>query len=170
MLTRDFPAGGPPGIAWKTGTSWGGRDAWAFGFDARHVVAVWVGRPDGTPMPGATGASLALPLLARVFDLLPPAPRPAASQAADPGPVPAVAVDALRLVFPPSGAVLSEDGSVTIRAMGGRRPLTFLVDGAPIPAEPARREAAWRPSGRGFYRVTVLDADGAAARAAVEVR
>jgi penicillin-binding protein 1C len=77
VLTRPFPGGGPAGVAWKTGTSWGGRDAWALGFDARHVAAVWVGRPDGTPLPGATGASLALPLLARVFGLLPPAPRPA---------------------------------------------------------------------------------------------
>ena len=75
VLTRPLPAFGPQGIAWKTGTSWGGRDAWAFGFDSRHVVAVWIGRPDGTPLPGATGTSLALPQLARVFDLLPKAPR-----------------------------------------------------------------------------------------------
>ena len=44
--------------------------------------------------------------------------------------------------------------------MGGRRPLTFLVDGAPLAADPARREAAWQPPGPGFYRLTVLDADG----------
>ena len=77
VLTRPLPEFGPRGIAWKTGTSWGGRDAWAFGFDSRHVVAVWIGRPDGTPLPGATGASLALPLLSRVFDLLPRAARAA---------------------------------------------------------------------------------------------
>ena len=81
VLTRPLPDFGPQGIAWKTGTSWGGRDAWAFGFDSRHVVAVWVGRPDGTPMPAATGASLALPLLSRVFDLLPRAPRTLAPSA-----------------------------------------------------------------------------------------
>ena len=77
VLTRPLPEFGARGIAWKTGTSWGGRDAWAFGFDARHVVAVWIGRPDGTPLPGATGTSLALPLMSRVFDLLPKAPRSA---------------------------------------------------------------------------------------------
>ncbi len=76
VLTQRFPDGGPPGVAWKTGTSWGGRDAWALGFDAKHVAGVWVGRPDGTPLPGATGRRLALPLLARVFGLLPEAPRP----------------------------------------------------------------------------------------------
>jgi penicillin-binding protein 1C len=54
--------------------------------------------------------------------------------------------------------------------MGGRRPLTFLVDGAPLPASPARREVAWTPAGPGFYRLTVLDADGATSRAAVRVR
>ena len=47
VLTRDFPDGGPTGIAWKTGTSWGGRDVWALGFDAAHVGAVWLGRHRG---------------------------------------------------------------------------------------------------------------------------
>ena len=78
VLTRPLPEFGARGIAWKTGTSWGGRDAWAFGFDASHVVAVWIGRPDGTPLPSATGTSLALPLMSRVFDLL---PKPRAMQA-----------------------------------------------------------------------------------------
>lgn len=91
----------------------------------------------------------------------------------------AEAVDRLRLVFPPPGAVLEEaplDANtlggthVTLRASGGRRPLTFLVDGRPVPAEPARREAAWNSTGPGFYRLTVLDADGAAARAEIRVR
>ncbi len=168
VLTQPFPDGGRSGVAWKTGTSWGGRDAWALGFDRSHVVGVWVGRADGTPVPGATGRSLALPMLARVFDVLPEAPRE----------VPRVVrarvasgrlSDGLRLLFPPPGAVLSADGPVTLRAMGGQRPLTFLVDGAPLPADPARREAAWRPEGPGFYRVVILDAEGVAVEAAVRV-
>ena len=170
VLTRPFPNTGPDGVAWKTGTSWGGRDAWALGFDARHVVGVWVGRPDGTPLPGATGASLALPLLARVFDLLPAAPRRVSARTDAPSHETVLPSDALRLLFPPPGAVLSADGPVTIRAMGGSRPLTFLVDGAPLPVERVRREAAWLPPGPGFYRITVLDADGSAAHAAVQVK
>lgn len=172
VLTQAFPERGPRGVAWKTGTSWGGRDAWALGFDRRHVVGVWVGRPDGTALPGATGARLALPLLARVFDLLPPAPRdPPPTYRPEPrGGLHADAADGLRLLFPPPGAVLSGDGPVTLRAMGGRRPLAFLVDGAPIPADPVRREAAWLPPGPGFYRVTVLDAEGAATRVAVRIK
>ncbi len=167
ILTQPLPAG-PPGIAWKTGTSWGGRDAWAFGFDMRHVVAVWVGRPDGTPLPGATGRGLAVPILARVFDMLPAAPRPiprriVMQQPSQPD-------EGLRLLFPPPDAVLSADGPVTLRAMGGKRPLTFMVDGAPLPTQPAQRRAGWLPPGPGFYNVTVLDADGMAARAPVRVR
>jgi penicillin-binding protein 1C len=171
VLTQRLPDRGPAGIAWKTGTSWGSRDAWAVGFDRVHVVGVWVGRPDGTPLPDATGRSLAVPLLGRIFDLLPPAPR-------DPPPAPrrerqpaAQRSDALRLLFPPPQAVLSGgDGPVIVRAMGGRRPLTFLIDGAPLPTDPARREAAWLPSGPGFYHLTVLDADGAAADARLRVK
>lgn len=169
VLTQPFPDGGAACCGWKTGTSWGGRDAWALGFDRAHVGAVWIGRPDGTPLPGATGRSLALPLLARLFDLPPPAPR------AVPPPLHGVAretssADALRLLFPPPDSTLSADGPVTLRAMGGRRPLTFLVDGAPLPTDAARREVSWLPAAPGFYRLTVLDANGASARAAVRVR
>jgi penicillin-binding protein 1C len=170
VLTRPLPGFGPIGIAWKTGTSWGGRDAWALGFDSRHVVAVWIGRPDGTPLPGATGTSLALPQLARIFDLLPKEPRTVMTVQERPDHTATQPADALRLLFPPPGAVLSADGQVTIRAMGGRRPLTFMIDGALLPADRVRRDAAWLPTGPGFYRLTVLDADGAAVRSAVQVR
>ena len=168
VLTQPFPDAIANGVAWKTGTSWGGRDAWALGFDAHHVAAVWIGRPDGTPLPGATGRSLAVPLLSRLFDLLPPAPRPVPEGARREASV--VRADALRLLFPPPDSVLGGAAPVVLRAMGGRRPLTFLVDGAPLAGDPARREAGWTPPAPGFYRVTVLDAEGHAARAAVRVR
>lgn len=170
ILVQPFPGGGPAGIAWKTGTSWGGRDAWSFGMDRQHVVGIWVGRPDGTPMPGATGARLALPLLAQVFERLPAAPRPPAPQRVIAVSASAPATDALRLLFPPPRAVLPGSGRVVLRAAGGQRPLTFLVDGAPIPTDPARRETAWIPPGPGFYRITVLDAEGAAAGTDLRVR
>jgi penicillin-binding protein 1C len=170
VLVQPFPGGGSAsGIAWKTGTSWGGRDGWALGFDGRHVAGVWVGRPDGTPVPGLTGAGAALPVLARLFERLPAAPlaplalRPMVS-------APAEAPDRLRLLFPPPGAEIEAGGRVVLRAMGGQRPLRFLVDGAPLPGEAARREVAWLPAGPGFYRLTVLDASGEAVRAEVRVR
>lgn len=58
------------GIAWKTGTSFGFRDAWAIGVSDRLTVGVWVGRPDGTPNPGFFGANIAAPLLVDIFSAL----------------------------------------------------------------------------------------------------
>ena len=57
-------------IAWKTGTSYGYRDAWAIGVSPRYVVGVWVGNADGEGRPGLTGISTAGPLLFELFDLL----------------------------------------------------------------------------------------------------
>ena len=58
------------GIMWKTGTSFGFRDAWAVGVSDRYTVGVWVGRPDGTPNPGFFGANVAAPLLVEVFSAI----------------------------------------------------------------------------------------------------
>ena len=62
-------------LAFKTGTSYGFRDAWAIGYDRDYTVGVWVGRPDGTPNPGRYGNNTAAPLLFRLFDDLPPGGR-----------------------------------------------------------------------------------------------
>lgn len=66
-----FDTGSRPRVAWKTGTSYGYRDAWAIGGTGRYTVGVWVGRPDGTPLPGQYGAVTALPLMFEVIDSLP---------------------------------------------------------------------------------------------------
>jgi penicillin-binding protein 1C len=68
-------------VAWKTGTSYGYRDAWALGVTARWTIGVWIGRPDGTPMPGQYGAVTALPLMFAIADSLPRDPADAAAPA-----------------------------------------------------------------------------------------
>lgn len=70
---RPFFQDGAPGrrLAWKTGTSFGFRDAWAVGVTDRHTIGVWVGRPDGTPNPGYFGANVAAPLLHDIAAALP---------------------------------------------------------------------------------------------------
>lgn len=160
ILTRPFPGGGPEGIAWKTGTSAGNRDSWAIGFDRKHAVAVWIGRPDGSARPGEAAADTAVPVLMHVFGLLPAAPR------AMPPPVASVSLavvpelDPLRIISPPSAAALEAGHDIMLRAVGGERPLHFLVDGAPIASTPALRETEWVPPGPGFFHVSVLDAAG----------
>lgn len=58
-------------IAWKTGTSFGFRDAWAIGTTKDYVVGVWVGNADGEGRPGLVGVQAAAPILFDVFDVLP---------------------------------------------------------------------------------------------------
>ncbi|WP_241448745.1 penicillin-binding protein 1C [Aquimarina pacifica] len=58
-------------IAWKTGTSFGNRDAWAIGVSQKHVVGVWIGNADGEGRPELTGLNAAAPVLFDVFNLLP---------------------------------------------------------------------------------------------------
>ena len=90
------------GIAWKTGTSFGFRDAWAVGVSQRYTVGVWVGRPDGTPNPGFFGANVAAPLLVDIFTALPD------GRNLSPNPVPAN-VQQEKICWP-SGTRLSDLG------------------------------------------------------------
>ena len=59
-----------PQLAWKTGTSYGFRDALAIGVGPRYLIGVWIGRPDGTPVPGQFGLASAAPLMLQVHDVL----------------------------------------------------------------------------------------------------
>ena len=61
-------------VAWKTGTSFGHRDAWAIGLNPKYVVAVWVGNASGEGRPDLTGVSAAAPILFDIFGLLPTSP------------------------------------------------------------------------------------------------
>ncbi|WP_283780630.1 peptidoglycan glycosyltransferase PbpC [Pseudomonas sp. PIA16] len=59
-----------PLLAWKTGTSYGFRDAWSIGVGPRYLIGIWIGRPDGTPVPGQFGLASAAPLMLQVHDVL----------------------------------------------------------------------------------------------------
>lgn len=58
-------------VAWKTGTSYGNRDAWAIGITPKYIVGVWVGNADGEGRPGLTGAGTAAPIMFEIINLLP---------------------------------------------------------------------------------------------------
>jgi penicillin-binding protein 1C len=173
-------------IAFKTGTSYGYRDAWAFGFDGRLTIGVWVGRPDGAPVPGMYGHAAAAPILFDAFARggQPPTPLPNApngalfaSTAKLPPPLqrfrPGILVGAgneptLRIMFPPNGAQLEmmtmggRPAPVALKIAGGVRPLTVMVNGLPLAAPVRQGTMFFAPDGPGFVRVTVMDATGAA--------
>lgn len=179
----------PPGaskgrLAYKTGTSYGHRDAWAIGYDGRHVVGVWMGRPDGTPVPGAFGGELAAPVMFEAFgrikpalDPLPPPPPDALILPTARLPQPLqyfgkrhdqVARDALDVAFPPDGARLEPGFGVPLKLRGGTAPFTVLVNNAPAVTGLRARSVVLPAPGAGFSRISVIDARGASR--AVEVR
>ncbi|PZR96235.1 MAG: penicillin-binding protein 1C [Stutzerimonas stutzeri] len=197
LLGAPPPLNAPPGrIAYKTGTSYGYRDAWAVGFDRKHTIGVWVGRPDNGAVPGLVGRVVAAPILFDAFARIGLDPRPfvqppgtiAASSAALPPPlrhlrqdvpktVAALATPALKLAFPPEGAKIDlaasgVDGApqLNLKVTGGIAPFTWLVDGAPVMAAVKRREAAWQPPGKGFVRISVIDAAGASESVSVRLQ
>ena len=173
-------------IAYKTGTSYGYRDAWSIGFDGKRTIGVWVGRPDGAPVAGLIGRLAAAPILFDAFartgetpTRLAPAPKgvlyatnarlPPPLQRFRPNGLPGdSATPALRILYPPNGArielasVAGKLDPVTLKIAGGVEPLTVLVNGVPVPAPGGKRTLMFSPDGPGFMRVTVMDASGAA--------
>ena len=184
------PPGAPENrLAYKTGTSYGHRDAWAIGFDGENVIGVWMGRPDGTPVPGAFGADLAAPVLFQAFARLKPAltPQPPAppqtllvANAQLPQPLRHFrsrsaafedAKDAPAVAFPPDGSEveLLPEG-LMVRVEGGTAPFTWLANGLPVSTAQPEREVILAALGRGFITLSVIDAEGRSARSSVRLR
>ncbi|MET0443888.1 MAG: penicillin-binding protein 1C [Pseudorhodoplanes sp.] len=182
-------------IAFKTGTSYGYRDAWSVGFDGRMTIGVWVGRPDGAPVPGLVGRVAAAPILfdafARTGKLPAPLPRAPkgtlmASNAKLPLPLrrfrPAGDLirtgseQALHIQFPLNGSRIdasSGEGqfsSVPVKVAGGVMPMTVLVNGMAAGELDSRRQRLVEPPGPGFVRLTVMDAMGAADTVVVRIQ
>lgn len=180
-------------LAYKTGTSYGYRDAWAVGYDGRHVVAVWVGRPDGAATPGLSGRAAAAPILFDAFARL--GERRAALQSAPAGALRVTGselppplkrfrengVEAVQgpfleprvaISYPPDRAEveLEADDPVLLKANGGVLPLTWLVNGAPISSDPRARQVVWQPDGNGFVSFSVVDAKGRVDRVTVRLK
>ena len=183
-------------LAFKTGTSYGYRDAWSVGFDGRMTIGVWVGRPDGAPVPGLVGRIAAAPILFDAFArsgklpaALPKPPRGAliASNADLPLPlkrfrpagdlVSTTREQALKIQFPLNGSWI-EAGSGNDQAMtplpvkvaGGVLPMTMLVNGVAVGDLDRRRQRLIDPPGPGFVRLTVMDAAGAADTVVVRIQ
>ena len=175
-------------IAFKTGTSYGYRDAWSIGFDGRLTIGVWVGRPDGMPVPGLVGRAAAAPILfdafARTGKLpapLPKAPKGTLIASTAKLPLPLRRFRPVgqlvrndkdtspHIEFPLNGSRLDMtdegDGKVApvpVKVAGGVLPMTVMVNGVVSGAVDRTRQSTIEPPGPGFFRVTVMDATGAA--------
>lgn len=169
-------------VAFKTGTSYGFRDAWAVGFDKLHTVGVWIGRPDGAPHLGAYGVSAAAPVMMQVFDAL-PVPKKGAAAGRHPlgalaspralperlqrfGSTPGYETrKPLEILYPREGAQIAaqrsegETFSLPLKVAGGRPPYRWTVLGEELAPEPTGEQWA-AISGRGQIDVAVTDADG----------
>ncbi len=172
-LSPDFPA-----IAYKTGTSYGFRDAWAAGYTDKWTVVVWVGRPDGAPRNGETGRKAAAPLLFDVFAALPreDGHKPYIKDETAPGGLKRIKdpIEAgPQILFPPNGAELlsSQFGDTargfTLSARAKDNQVRFFVDGQKVDLE--NRRSIWRPETPGFYEVRAVDARGREAVSRVSV-
>lgn len=184
------PPGAPSNrLAYKTGTSYGHRDAWAIGYDGTHVIGVWMGRADGTPVPGAFGADVAAPVLFQAFNRLkgkldpqPPAPASTLLVANAELPQPLqrfrsrsavfeAEPDAPAVAFPPDGAEVELLASgLKVKVAGGTAPFTWLADGVPLVVGSDAREAMLAMPGAGFVTLSVIDAEGRSDRVQVQVR
>ena len=171
-------------IAYKTGTSYGHRDAWAAGFDGRHTIVVWIGRPDAVSTPGLLGRTAAAPILFDAFARVssrrtrfapPPKDILAVSGADLPEPLKrfdrrisapqtgAYLNDPIRISFPPDRSeleALSADHAIVLKSKGGALPLTWFADRAPIVTGSRGHQIVWPTQRRGFVRISVTDARG----------
>jgi penicillin-binding protein 1C len=179
-------------VAFKTGTSYGYRDAWAVGFDGRHVVGVWVGRPDGAPVAGLVGVDAAAPILmdafARLEAITPLRPPPAGilqeTSASLPQPLrrfrspnlAGVAASAPPVIaYPPRdvrvdlGIAAGDPMPLVLKVRSGAPPYAWFADGAPIGTAAYGSALSWQPKGPGFVKLMVVDAKGGAATSTVFV-
>jgi penicillin-binding protein 1C len=183
--TRPLSQDGGRRIGFKTGTSYGFRDAWAVGFDALHTVGVWVGRPDGAAHLGAYGATAAAPILLRAFDLLPVPARAASSGNAQLGPLTSfrdlpdrlvrlsqpgisIGVPPIEISFPKDGARVRTDRQfgttieLPVSAMGGKPPYRWSFEGVQV--ESVKADTRLTVPVRGQIEIGVTDARGATAK------
>ena len=197
LISTPPPENGVHGrIAFKTGTSYGYRDAWSVGFDGRITIGVWVGRPDGAPVPGLVGRTAAAPILfdafARTGKIPAGLPKPPkgvllASNARLPLPlrrfrpvgelIRTGADQAPHIQFPLNGSRIDVDRSgdgqsaaMPVKVAGGVLPLTMMINGISVSEIDSRRQRLVDPPGPGFARLTVIDATGAADTVVIRVQ
>jgi penicillin-binding protein 1C len=172
-----------PAVAYKTGTSYGYRDAWAAGHGGGYTVVAWMGRADGASRPGETGRKAAAPLLMDAFDMLarfdPKNAAPAPLTEQEPTAIARLAPPRREappeIIFPRDGVELfgesfdADARGFSLAARGGAGGYRWYVGGDPVMEDAVGGRPIWRPSSPGFYEIVVVDVEGRTARAMVRV-
>lgn len=181
-ILKDTPA--PRGfrrnrtIRYKTGTSYGFRDAWSIGYDDNFTVGVWVGRPDGSAGNGRTGSNSAAPLLFQIFELLPQPqhqtnrkkPQGVIDEKWESLPKSLQWLGSGRqagdnryphILFPVDNStlLLRRQQPLILKARGGNPPYHWLINNQPLDAQPGQQQQ-WQPDTPGQVDITLIDNEG----------
>ncbi|MCI5113577.1 MAG: penicillin-binding protein 1C [Candidatus Electrothrix sp. AW1] len=177
-------------VRYKTGTSYGYRDAWALGYTPNHTVGVWIGRPDWGYGKETTGANSAVPILFRVFAALRTIPelRQEANQlpVQKPAQIPAQVlrvrhnklplplqwfsrtagpkqqVNRPVIYFPVNGSTmqLAHQPLLALKSHGGIPPFHWLINGRPLARKHQEAITSYSPQGPGLTEITLIDSQG----------
>ena len=151
-----------PGIAYKTGTSYGFRDAWSIGYDANYVVGIWVGKADGTPCPGYHGRQIAAPLMMQVFDYLKVTPIQLPEQTESPTHklrFKNIEEKNFKITMPKNNTIVCvpENGEIFL-STNEEGPILWYVNGDYLGKSPKDISTfSWKPTNTGFYNITATN-------------
>lgn len=164
-------------VSYKTGTSYGFRDAWAVGYTSQWTVLIWIGRPDGGVMPGKTGRNMAAPLLFNIFETLPGQSTGVGYQKD------AASAQGLKNLidikpeskgpsfkFPQDGAIIftrDKSRGIKIILSDAQKDTQLYVNGERLIGEGA--QWIWRPAHAGFYDIKAITLDGEQSKISVRV-
>lgn len=194
----------PPGfsfnqhqLAFKTGTSYGFRDAWSLGYNAAYTVAVWLGRPDNGYTAVLSGLQSAVPIMLEIFDKLPKSGLAPLLQSPPVGvlltqnaalppklrhfdyrtgmtPIIRQGNSQLTILYPPSGATVelatNAAMNVHLEISGGKAPFYILENGRPVANSNDRRNLNWIPNMEGIVQLSILDTKGQSDQVQVRIQ
>ena len=172
----------PKDLHYKTGTSYGYRDAWSIGYTHHYTIGIWVGRPDGGYGKHITGIQTAAPILFKAVQRLPkkssqlnvkpPAEVLITEHKSLPpalqwlGHADANIDSKPEIIYPPNNASISvflsmnKSQAIPLKANGGTPPYHWLIDGHPLPENNRNTPMQWIPEYPGEANVTLIDQKG----------
>lgn len=167
-----------PGIAYKTGTSYGYRDSWSIGYDSDHVVGVWVGRADGTPCPGYHGFQVAAPLMVQIFHYLKVTPlltHHDLSDSLNANPLQRLrltesARSEFKITMPKTNTTICVSANQEIYLQtNSHEPVHWYINGKYLNESGQEDTYHWQPNSPGFYQITAVDRQNKVAVCEVKV-